>query len=193
MSITSSLADFSFPEILQFIETGRKTGLLTLTNLPKSQAVPPIFYIWIEWGRLMAAANCLDHQGLVKLIEQRQWVSERVFDKMVHWCRPLNEPLGLYLKNQGVLRPEHLKQLFNVQVLQPVNALFHLKEGKFQFDQDVYTPRREMTGLSVSAGALKLFTLPEDAKALRPELRKSSVPEYSHLGYQNRINTELIG
>lgn len=50
-----------------------------------------------------------------------------------------------------------------------------------------------MTGLSVSAGALKLFTLPEDAKALRPELRKSSVHEYSHLGYQNHINTELIG
>ncbi len=193
MSITSSLADFSFPEILQFIETGRKTGLLTLTNLPESEAVPPIFYIWVERGRLMAAAKCLDHQGLVRLIEQRQWISERVFDKIVHWCCPIDAPLGSYLKNQGVLRPEHLKKLFNVQVLQPVNALFHLKEGQLQFDQDVYAPKREMTGLSVSAGALKLFTLPEDAKALRPESRKSSVPEYSPRRYQNRLDTELIG
>lgn len=193
MSITGSLADFSFPEMLQFIETGRKTGLLTLSDLPKSQVSSPMYYIWVEQGRLMAAANRLDHQGLVKLIEQRQWVSDRVFDKLVHWCCPLSEPLGLYLKNQGVLRAEHLKQLFNVQVLQQVSALFHLKEGHLKFDQNVRTPTREMTGLSVAAGVLRLFALPEDSKALCLERWESSLIEHSSISYVDRFpNADLI-
>lgn len=189
MSITSSLTDFSFPEILQFIEKGRKTGLLTVRSLPKSQSTPPVNYIWVENGRLVAAANRLDHQGLVQLIEQRQWVSDRVFDKLVHWCCPINEPMGLYLKSQGVLRTEHLKQLFNVQVLQQVSALFHLKEGQLTFDQNIRTPRREMTGLSISAGVSRLFVLPADAKALYPEHWNSSVLEHSSSNYIKKFST----
>lgn len=191
MSIESSYADFSFPEILQILEKDRKTGLLTLSGLP-AEVGAPIFYIWLERGRLVAAANNLEHQGLVQLIEQRQWVSDRVLDKLVHWCCPLDQPLGPYLKNQGVLRPEQLRQLFNVQVLQPVSALFHLNQGQLQFNPDARTPRREMTGLSVSASALKLFVLPEDAKALRTPWN-SSVIERSALSYQNRFsNTDLV-
>lgn len=192
MLIKNSDSDFSFPEILQILEKERKTGLLTLSALPSS-AVPPIFYIWLERGRLVAAAKGLDHQGLVKLIEQRQWVSDRVLDKLVHWCCPIDQPLGCYLKNQGVLRPEQLKQLFNVQVLQPVSTLFHLNQGQLQFDPDARTPKREMTGLSVSASALKLFVLPEDAKALRTPWN-SSVIERSAMSYKNRFsNTDLVG
>src|ERR687886_2801590 len=150
MSITGHLSDFSLPEIFQLLEKGHKTGLLTLHPELSAQEKPQSHYIWVYQGRIVAASNRLDHQGLVKLIEQRQWVSDRVFDKLVHWCCPLSEPLGLYLKNQGVLRAEHLKQLFNVQVLQQVSALFHLKEGHLKFDQNVRTPTREMTGLSVA-------------------------------------------
>lgn len=192
MLIKNSDSDFSFPEILQILEKDRQTGLLTLSGLPPG-VVAPIFYIWLERGRLVAAAKGLDHQGLVKLIEQRQWVSDRVLDKLVHWCCPIDQPLGSYLKNQGVLRPEQLRQLFNVQVLQPVSTLFHLIQGQLQFDPEARTPRREMTGLSVSASALKLFVLPEDAKALRAPWN-SSVIERSAISYKNRFSkTDLVG
>lgn len=191
MSIQGSASDFSFPEILQILEQDRKTGLLTLSGLP-SGAVPPVFYIWVERGRLVAAAKSLDHQGLVKLIEQRQWVSDRVLDKLVHWCCPIDQPLGSYLKNQGVLRPEQLKQLFNVQVLQPVSTLFHLNQGQLKFDPDAGTPRREMTGLSISATALKLFVLPEDAKVLRTDPWHSGVTERSALGYGDRLKSKNL-
>ncbi|MEO8893447.1 MAG: DUF4388 domain-containing protein [Coleofasciculaceae cyanobacterium] len=190
MLIKNSNSDFSFSEILQILEKDRKTGLLTLKGLP-SRAVSPIFYIWVERGRLVAAAKNLDHQGLVKLIEQRQWVSDRVLDKLVHWCCPIEQPLGTYLKNQGVLRSEQLRQLFNVQVLQPVSALFHLNQAQLQFDPNACTPRREMTGLSVSASALKLFVLPEDAKALRTPW--NDVVKCPAISYKNRFsNTELV-
>lgn len=193
MSIKGFDSDFSFPEILQILEKERKTGLLTLSDLP-SGVMPPVFYIWLERGRLVAAAKSLEPQGLVKLIEQRQWVSDRVLDKLIDWCCPLDQPLGLCLKNQGVLRPEQLKQLFNVQVLQPVSALFHLNQGHLQFNPDLRPPRREMTGLSVSAAALKLFVLPEDAQALRTDPWHSGVIERSALSYGTRFsNTDLVG
>lgn len=193
MSITGSLADFSLAEILQFIGKGRKTGLLTLSQLPKSQALPPTYYIWVEQGRLVAAANCLDHQGLVRLIEQREWISDRVFDKLVHWCCPLSEPLGLYLRNQGVLQTEHLKQLFNIQVLQQVSGLLHLQEGQLQFDQNVRTPTREMTGLSISAAVPKLFALPERSQTWESNRWKFKASEHSYLSpTDNLLQASLI-
>ncbi len=160
MSTTGFLTDFSLPEIFQFIDKGHKTGLLRLRALPESQAtLPLVHYIWVYEGYIVAAAKRLDHQGLVSLIEQYQMVSDRVFDKLVHWCCPIDQPLGLYLKNQGVLQAEQLKQLFQVQVLQQVCALFQLKEGQFRFDPDVPIPTREMTGLSVPAVELNQYGL----------------------------------
>src|ERR687886_2391791 len=153
MSITAFLTEFSIPEILQFIEKGHKTGLLTIRLQSVSQASKSsVHYIWVNQGCLVAAASQLDQQGLVKLIEERQWVSDRVFDKLIHWCCPISEPMGMYLKSQGVLRIEQLKELFYLQVLQPVSTLFQLKDGILKFDQNVPIPTREMTGLSISAG-----------------------------------------
>jgi hypothetical protein len=158
MSTTGSLTDFSLPEIFQFIDKGHKTGLLTIHAVQKNQATPSlVYYIWIYQGRIVALANRLDQQGLVSLIEQCKVVSDRVFDKLVHWCCPIEEPLGLYLKNQGVLRAEQLKQLFQIQVLQPTYTLFQLKNGHFKFDQNVPMPTREMTGLSVPALVLNQY------------------------------------
>lgn len=160
MSLIASLYDFSFPEILQFIEKGGKTGLLTIRTEPVSQASQSsVHYIWVYQGRIIAVAKRLDGQGLVKLIEQRQWVSKRVLNKLIHWCCPRNEPLGQSLNNQGILRSEQLKELFYFQVLQPVLNLLKLKDGVFKFDQNAPMPMREMTGLSISAGGLKHYIL----------------------------------
>lgn len=161
MCIKGSLSDFSLPEIFQFLQKGRRTGLLTLCPSSRFQAPQPIHYIWVYQGHIVAAANRLDQQGLVSLIEQFHLVSDRVFDKLVHWCCPIDEPLGLYLKKQGVLHPELLKRLFNIQVLQPVSALFQLKDCQFNFNSKVSIPTREMTGLTVEAGILSQYGLIE--------------------------------
>jgi len=160
MAITGSLTDFSLPEIFQFIEKGNKTGLLTIKALTGYQRTLPVnHYIWVYKGGIVAAANRLDHQGLVSLIDQRQWVSERVFDRLIHWGCPITEPLGLYLKSQGALQTEQLKRLFQVQVLLQVCALFQLKDASFKFEQNVPPPKREMTGLRILATEVTLMGL----------------------------------
>ena len=61
MSIIGSLDDFSFPELLQFIEKGHKTGLLTIQAGSVSQASQSsVYYIWVYQGRIVAAGKRLD-------------------------------------------------------------------------------------------------------------------------------------
>ncbi len=159
MCVTGSLIDFSLPEIFQFLEKGRKTGLLTLWSQPKSEAVPEkIHYLWVCRGRIVAAANRLDHRGLVSSIAQRQWVSDRVIAKLAQLC-PKGKPLGLCLKEQGVLDAKQLRRLFQKQVLQQVRALFQLKNGHFKFEPHVPIPEREMTGFSAPATEATLVGL----------------------------------
>ena len=154
MPITGSLNDFSLPELFNFIEKGRKTGLLTIIPVKESStSLSPVYYIWVERGCLVAVANRLDQLGLTALIEQRQGISNRVVTKLAQFCPP-NKPLGLYLKEQSALQIEQLEYLFNVQVVQQVFTLFQLEDAWFKFEQNVLASTREMTGFSISATAL---------------------------------------
>lgn len=157
MSIQGLLSDFSLTEIFQFIEQGHKTGLLTLRSLPDSRSPSPsAHYIWVSKGGVVAAANQLNDRGLILLIEQYPWVSDRVVDKLAQFC-PSHRPFGLYLKKQGVLQTEQLEHLFQIQLVQELCAVFQLEDARFQFDLNVPMPTREMTGLSLRVSLAKVM------------------------------------
>ncbi|HEY9708328.1 MAG TPA: DUF4388 domain-containing protein [Oculatellaceae cyanobacterium] len=160
MCVTGSLTDFSLPELFQWIEKGNKTGLLTLRALSGAKVTPPqVHYLWVYQGYIVAAANRLDNQGLASLIIQCKWLSDRVFDKLLRLCCPIDEPLGLSLKNHCVLGTGQLEQLFQIQLLQQVSLLFQLKDAQFIFDSNAPISTREMTGLSVPATEATLMGL----------------------------------
>jgi hypothetical protein len=198
MSTQGSLTDFFLLEILQFIENGNRTGLLTLSTLSVSKTTPAsVYYIWVYRGRLVAVANRLDSLGLIELINQQQWVSERVVTKLAQLC-PIDQPLGLYLLNQGIFKVSQLKQLFFLQVLQQVEALFQLNEAQFRFDPNVVLPRQEMTGLSVSARSLRRVTTRKnvfvsfyDGSNLVPLLEKDWVEQRKAEIFSNRVKHQI--
>ncbi len=158
MAITSSLSEFSLPELFQFLDQGSKTGLLTLRfQLEPSQEVR-IRHALIHQGRIVAVTKRLDQQCLLAMICKRGWISPDVIREQVNRC-PANIPIGLYLKTQGFLQPEQLRLLFHAQVLQPVCGLFRLKDARFKFDSKATLPTTEMTGLSLSATEATLMGL----------------------------------
>ena len=162
MSITGNFADFSLPELLQFLDQGKKTGVLhiELSSNTNQTSAKQIYYIWLHQGRVIAASDRLDQQGLTLMIAQRGWVSERVISRVTHISSCfINSPLGLCLKSQGLIQPEQLKLLFNSQVLRPVCALFQIKDGHFKFEPITSLPLGEMTGLSMSATEVILIGL----------------------------------
>jgi hypothetical protein len=159
MAITSSLAEFSLPELFQFLDQGSKTGLLTLRfQLDTANNEKRVRHALIHQGRIVAVTKRLDHQCLLAMICQRGWISPEVLREQVNRC-PANIPIGLYLKTQGFLQPEQLRLLFHAQVLQQVCALFRLKDARFKFDSKATLPTTEMTGLSLSATEATLMGL----------------------------------
>ncbi len=157
MPTKGSLTDCSLAEIFQFIEKGHKTGLLKLCASSEYPAASPLaYYIWVYRGRIVAAANRLDEQCLISLIAQNQGVEKGIIAQLAESC-PLGQPLGLCLKNRLILESKQLKHLFKIQVLQQVCAWFELKDGQFEFYQNVPIPMREMTGLSVAPAALNQY------------------------------------
>jgi hypothetical protein len=159
MAITSSLAEFSLPELFQFLDQGSKTGLLTLRfQIDTPNKEKRVRHALIHQGRIVAVTKRLDHQCLLAMICQRGWISPEVLREQVNRC-PANIPIGLYLKTQGFLQPEQLRLLFHAQVLQQVCALFRLKDARFKFDSKATLPTTEMTGLSLSATEATLMGL----------------------------------
>jgi hypothetical protein len=113
----------------------------------------------VKQGYIVAAANRLDDHGLVSLITQCQWISDRAITKLLEWCCPPHQPLGSSLKHHRVLKTEQLEQLFQIQLLQQVCPLFQHKQAEFKFDSNAPIPTREMTGLSVPATEATLMGL----------------------------------
>jgi hypothetical protein len=159
MTVTGYLADFSLPELFQLLEQGNKTGLLTICTLNDKISVERHnHHIWFSQGQIVAAGNSLDQQGLMRLIAQRGWMGDRAVSRLAQTCQ-IHTPLGLCLKNQGVITAEQLKLLFYTQVMRQVCALFALPDGWFQFDPKAPLPVAEMTGLIATATDVTLAGL----------------------------------
>lgn len=159
MAITSSLAEFSLPELFQFLDQGSKTGLLTLRFQPDIHSPEKrIRHVLLHQGRIVAVTNRLNHQCLLAMICQRGWISPEALREQVNRC-PANMPIGLYLKTQSFLQPEQLRLLFHAQVLQQICGLFRLRDARFKFDSKATLPTTEMTGLSLSATEATLMGL----------------------------------
>jgi len=159
IDISGYLSEFSLAEVFQFLEQGNKTGLLYLkANDPNNSEDSQNYYIWFRQGRIISSANRLDGQGLLKLSEQRGFLSNRLDTNISELCPP-ETPLGLYLKAKGVLDSDQLKMLFSIQVIRSVCALFALPEARFEFDTSALIPYKEMTGLSSPATEVTLAGL----------------------------------
>lgn len=176
MAITGSLSEFSLPEIFQFLDQGQKTGILTIRDPQDLRTGKPFLrYIWLHGGRVVAAGDRLDNRGLVQLIEQRGWISDRLRPDVERLISE-NVPLGLNLKALGILQPDQLKLLFSIQVLRQVCALFQIETGQFRFEAKTELPKSEMTGLSLPATETTLMGLRslKDWKALQSKLPEAN-------------------
>lgn len=149
MAFTGYLSKFSLPEILEFLEQGYKTGLLSISALNDNpRSVSQNHYIWLRQGRIVAAANRLDNQGLISMIARRGWISEKIA-KDNFQASGARVAIGLCLKSQGLITAEQLTLIFRTQIMGQMSPLFELENGKFDFDSQALMPAAEMTGLSM--------------------------------------------
>ncbi|TAE52505.1 MAG: DUF4388 domain-containing protein [Nostocales cyanobacterium] len=151
MITNGDLRDFSLPELLQFLDSGKKTGLLHLEYPQETHVKPRHHYIWLNKGRVIAASERSDQQGLMLMITKRGLMNYNQITNVTKTSACfINEPMGLCLKSQGLLSSEQLQLLFNSQVLRSLSQLFQLPGGTYKFENTPFLPLGEMTGLSMS-------------------------------------------
>ena len=176
MELKGYLSEFSLPEIFQFLEQGQKKGLLSIRALAAAHHKVQSYYIWLLQGRIVAAADRLDGQGLLSMIEQRGFVNADDAANLTQICRS-NTPLGLCLKSEGLLQADQLTLLFRTQVLKQVSAVLQIENGQFEFDPTASLPQAEITGLSMPATEVTLLSLRtlQDWTALAEKLPEPTV------------------
>jgi hypothetical protein len=200
MAITGSLSEFSLPEIFQFLDQGQKTGILTIRDPQDLRTGKPFLrHIWLQNGRVVAAGDRLDNRGLARLIEQRGWLTDLIRPELERLIQA-NVPLGLNLKSLGILQPDQLKLLFNVQVLRQVCSLFQVETGQFRFDAKSDLPKAEMTGLSLPATETTLMGLRslKDWKILQSKLPEPNSTLFNIVSGQSQLRldnheTQVLG
>lgn len=161
MAMIGSLAEFSLAEIFYLVYQGRKTGLLSIQAGTESRSqLGEFHYIALQDGHIVAVADGLEGQGLLKMISQRRWLglnNQQIFSLVSH-C-PADTPIGLYLTVRGALQAEQLKLVFYAQVTRRVCALFKVRDGEFKLDPSMTLPKTEMTGLRLPATEATLLGL----------------------------------
>ena len=183
MAFTGYLSQFSLPELFRFLEEGYKTGLLTIRQLnsnisqskhsqsnyspstdSRSNNLHPnltteTYYIWLQQGRIIAAAESLDNQGLISILSKRGWNKSNLTLKDFEKHSSTKTTMGLYLKSQGIVKAEQLMLLFRAQVTEKISPLFELNNAEFNFEANSPLPLAEMTGLSIPATEATLMGL----------------------------------
>jgi Domain of unknown function (DUF4388) len=181
MALTGYLADYSLAEILQFIQQGSKTGLLSISIEPNlAENIAGIQeYTWFQNGRVVAHAKDLSSFGLISMLEKRNWVGTEASANLRVQSKTLTAPLGLHLKSVNLVDVEQLRILFHAQVLQAICALFKLPNAKFHFDDraSVSQIKPEMTGMSVTAVEVSLLGM-RSLKDWNYLERKLPAPEF---------------
>jgi Domain of unknown function (DUF4388) len=162
MSLAGYLSEYSLAEIFHFVQDGNKTGVLTIEpDLGASQFIKDTHYVSFQNGRIMSVENGsgLGNRGLLKMMEQRKWISTEQFGLLETQVSLLTQPLGTYLKSRSVVHTEQLTLLFNSQVIAIACKLFEIHNGRFKFDQQTRLNYAEMTGLSLEAQEVALLGL----------------------------------
>lgn len=147
MPISGYFSDFSFAEILRFLHSSRKTGYLQTKPLGDGGQLSS-YYFWFRNGELVAVQH--PRASLSVLLAQICEKSSEICSTLTRVGKTLSQPIGTWLKQQGLVQPEELQMAFNRQALQPIVQHFSLENAWFKFEVSAALPYEEMTGLSLS-------------------------------------------
>jgi Domain of unknown function (DUF4388) len=163
MSLTGYLSEYSLAEIFNFVQDGNKTGLLSIeSDRCLSRSLDNSHHISFQTGRIMSVIHRhgLEYGGLLKMMEQRQWLSPEQLTGLSININKLGQPLGTYLKACNTLDSSQLRLLFDAQVVANICKLFgDIHHGRFNFNPQAPLVYAEMTGISLHAKEVSLLGL----------------------------------
>lgn len=129
MELEGKLSATSLPEILQFLSTGKKTGILTLKSDGKETS------LMIKDGKIVNSSSIDRPRKLGEMLVNRGVLLRSELEKALEQQKasPEEKLLGEILIENNIVPPEVIKSAIQLQLEEEIWKLFAWKEGTFKF------------------------------------------------------------
>jgi Domain of unknown function (DUF4388) len=161
MRLSGRLQEFTLPEIFNILEEGSKSGLLNIRVFNAQIAEFTKYCIWLKGGKIVGLSENPDGQDLINWLSQQSIVSAEQRRQLPTIAMALKDvdSLGAYLRTQHWVTPAQVDHIFSTTVVNPIMALFKIKEGFFTFNAENEPPKIALIGLGIAGSNLNLLGL----------------------------------
>jgi len=140
MSLTGNLKTVSFPDILQLLATGKKTGTLQITTAARQKEIA------FKDGNIIYASSINSTEDLLgNLLLKRGKISKVDLEQAISLHKQTGRPLGTTLVDMNLFDKEEVIECLRMQIEEIVYNLFSWPEGDFKFAENVVPRNIQMT------------------------------------------------
>jgi hypothetical protein len=130
MSLSGNLNTVSFPDILQLLATGKKTGLLELKTATRQKEVA------FRDGNIIYASSINSSEDLLgNMLLKRGKISKTDLERAITLHKQTGRQLGTTLIDMNLFDKSEIGECLKLQIEEIVYNLFSWKEGDFIFHE----------------------------------------------------------
>ncbi|HHI02477.1 MAG: hypothetical protein DRP51_00090 [Candidatus Zixiibacteriota bacterium] len=135
MSLAGNLKTVSFPDILQLLATGKKTGILEISTKARQKEIA------FREGAIIFASSINSSEDLFgNLLLKRGKISKNDLERAIIMHKQTGRQLGTTLVDLNLFEKEEIIECLKLQIEEIVYNLFSWEEGDFKFIENV-SPR----------------------------------------------------
>lgn len=135
MSLSGNLKTVAFPDILQLLATGKKTGILECKTSARQKEVA------FKDGNIIFASSVNSSEDLLgNMLLKRGKISKTDLERAISLHKQTGRQLGTTLIDMNLFDKEEIAACLKMQIEEIVYNLFSWKEGAFAFHENA-TPK----------------------------------------------------
>lgn len=144
MSLVGNLKTVSFPDILQLLATGKKTGILEITTKARQKEIA------FKEGAIIFASSINSSEDLFgNLLLKRGKISKSDLERAIVMHKQTGRQLGTTLVDLNLFDKEEIIECLKLQIEEIVYNLFSWTEGDFKFIENA-SPRNAQFTIELS-------------------------------------------
>jgi len=131
MSLAGNLKTVSFPDILQLMATGKKTGILEVKTATRQKEVA------FKAGNIIFASSVNATEDLLgNMLLRRGKITKGDLERAITLHKQTGRQLGTTLIDMNLFDKEEITEVLKLQIEEIVYNLFSWQEGDFVFHED---------------------------------------------------------
>lgn len=130
MGLAGNLKTVSFPDVLQLLATGKKTGILEVSTSTRQKEIA------FKDGNIISASSINSSEDLLgNLLLKRGKITKDELEKAIGQHKQTGRPLGTTLVDMNIFDKEDVVDCLKMQIEEIVYNLFSWEEGEFRFNE----------------------------------------------------------